>query len=210
KNEAQRIGETLQNELSNVHKALEQKDRSFAQQETGFRESTERLHVQLRDLQSQLTEERAALESQKGELQGARSEIAVLRNQIHEIESAKTAAETNASVGIERFGEQYQIELARLRGDLDQRQVVRNARQRTIRALEENLKSDIHRLEGQLAEKQTLLDRGHLELQEKGSEISALREEIAQSEFARRQTEMLAATQAEQIRERVKAEVGAL
>ena len=49
-----------------------------------------------------------------------------------------------------------------------------------------------------------------LELQEKGSEISALREEIAQSEFARRQTEMLAATQAEQIRERVKIEVGVL
>ncbi|HEU5237884.1 MAG TPA: hypothetical protein VFU37_12170, partial [Pyrinomonadaceae bacterium] len=70
--------------------------------------------------------------------------------------------------------------------------------------------SEIHRLEAQLAEKQTLLDRGHLELQEKGSEISALREEITQSKFARRQIEMLAATQADQIRERVKAEVGAL
>ena len=65
--------------------------------ETEFKESTERLHAQLRDLQSQLTEERAALESQKRELQDARSEIAVLRNQIHELESAKTAAETNAS-----------------------------------------------------------------------------------------------------------------
>ena len=210
KNEAHRIGETLQNELSNVYKALEQKDRSFAQQETEFRESTERLHVQLRDLQSQLTEERAALESQKGELQDARSEIAVLRNQIHEIESAKTAAETNASVGIERFREQYQIELAGLRADLDQSQLVLDERQTTIRALEKKLKSETHRLEAQLAEKQTLLNRGHLELQENRSEISGLREEIAQSEFARRQTEMLAATQAEQIRERVKAEVGAL
>jgi chromosome segregation ATPase len=166
--------------------------------------------VQLRDLQSQLTEERAALESQKGELQGARSEIAVLRNQIHEIESAKTAAETNASVGIEHFREQYQIELAGLRADLDQSQLVLDERQTTIRALEKKLKSETHRLEAQLAEKQTLLNRGHLELQEKRSEISSLREEIAQSEFARRQTEMLAATQAEQIRERVKAEVGAL
>ena len=91
-----------------------------------------------------------------------------------------------------------------------QSQLVLDERQTTIRALEEELNSEIHRLEAQLAEKQTLLDRGHLELQEKGSEISALREEITQSEFARRQTEMLAATQAEQIRERVKAVVGEL
>jgi chromosome segregation ATPase len=61
-----------------------------------------------------------------------------------------------------------------------------------------------------LAEKQSLLDRGQHQLQEKGSEISALRQEIARSEFARQQTEMLAATQAEQIRERVKAEVGVM
>ena len=88
--------------------------------------------------------------------------------------------------------------------------MVLDERQTTIRALEKKLKSETHRLEAQLAEKHTLLNRGHLELQEKRSEISALREEIAQSEFARRQTEMLAATQAEQIRERVKAEVGAL
>jgi chromosome segregation ATPase len=88
--------------------------------------------------------------------------------------------------------------------------LVLDERQTTIRALEKKLKSETHRLEAQLAEKHTLLNRGDLELQEKRSEISALREEIARSEFARRQTEMLAATQAEQIRERVKAEVGAL
>ena len=129
---------------------------------------------------------------------------------MHELESAKAAAETNAFAGIERFREQYQLELAGLRAELAQSQLVLDERQTTIRALEEELNSEIHRLEAQLAEKQTLLDRGHLELQEKGSEISALREEITQSEFARRQTEMLAATQAEQIRERVKAEVGAL
>ena len=210
KNEADRRREALQNELDNVHRALEQKDRSFAQQEAEFRASNELLHVQLRNLQSQLTEERALLENQKREIHSARSEITTLRDRVHELESTKAETETNAFAGIERFKEQYQLELAGLRAELAQSQLVLDERETTIRALEEDLNSEIHRLEAQLAEKQTLLDRGHRELQEKGSEISALREEISQSEFARRQTEMLAATQAEQIRELVKAEVGAL
>ena len=210
KNEADRRREALQNDLDNVHRALEQKDRSFAQQEAEFKESNELLHAQLRNLQSQLTEERALLENQKREIHSARSEITSLRDRVHELESAKAATETNAFAGIERFREQYQLELAGLRAELAQSQLVLDERQTTIRALEEELNSEIHRLEAQLVEKQTLLDRGHLELQEKGSEISALREEITQSEFARRQTELLAATQAEQIRERVKAVVGEL
>src|SRR6266850_5657556 len=210
KNEADRRREALQNDLDNVHRALEQKDRSFAQREAEFKESNELLHAQLRNLQSQLTEERALLENQKREIHSARSEITALRDRVHELESAKAATETNAFAGIERFREQYQLELAGLRAELAQSQLVLDERQTTIRALDEELNSEIHRLEAQLAETQTLLDSGHLELQEKGSEISALREEITQSEFARRQTEMLAATQADQIRERVKAEVGAL
>jgi chromosome segregation ATPase len=210
KNEADHRRESLQNELDNVHRALEQKDVSLAQHEAEFKESSELLHAQLRDLQSQRTEERALLENQKREIHSARSEITTLRDRVHELESAKAAAETNAFAGIERFREQYQLELAGLRAELAQSQLVLDERQTTIRALEKELNSEIHRLEAQLAEKQTLLDRGHLELREKGSEISALREEITQSQFARRQTEMLAATQAEQIRERVKAEVGAL
>jgi chromosome segregation ATPase len=210
KNEADRRREALQNELDNVHRALEQKDRSFAQQEAEFRESNELLHAQLRNLQSQLAEERALLENQKREIHSARSEITALRDRVHELESAKAATETNALAGIERFREQYQLELVGLRAELAQSQLVLDERQTTIRALHEELNGEIHRLEAQLAEKQSLLDRGHLELQEKGSEISALREEIIQSKFARRQTEMLAATQADQIRERVKAEVGAL
>jgi chromosome segregation ATPase len=210
KNEVDRRCEALQNEFSNVHRALEQKNSFFAQQETQFRESSERLHAQLRDLESQVAKERAALESQKRELQSARSEITSLRDRMHELESTKTAVETSVSVAIERCREEYQLELVGLRTELDQRQLALEERQTTIRALEEKLNRETHRLEAQLAEKQTLLNRGHLELQDKSSEISALREEIAQSEFACRQTEMLAATQAEQFRERVRVEIGAL
>jgi chromosome segregation ATPase len=210
KNETHRRSEALQNELSDLRRALEQKDASLAQQEAEFRESSDRLNVQLSALQSQLAEERGLVENQQHELQSARFEITALKDRVHELESAKTAAETTAAVDIEHFKQQYQLELAGLRADLEARQLALEEQQTSARALDERLNGDIHRLVAQLAEKQTLLDRGDAELQESRSEISALREEIARSDLARRQTEMLAATQAEQIRERVKAEVGAL
>jgi chromosome segregation ATPase len=210
KNEADRVRDGLQNELNNVQRALEQKNARLAQREAEFKESSEQIQAQLSELQNQRSEERAALENQTHELRSTQSEITALRDKIEELESAKLAADTNASAAINRLREQYQLELASMRAELEEREIALEERQRSLRVLEEKLNSQIHQLENQLAEKQSLLDRGHLQLQEKGSEISALQQEIARSEFARRQTEMLAATQAEQIRERVKAEVEAM
>src|SRR5262245_38941295 len=210
KNEADRRREALQNELGNVHRALQQKEALLAQREVEFRESSEDLHTQLLNLQNQLTEERAVLERQQREHQETASEMTVLRDRMHDLESAKAAAESKVSVELEFVREQYQTELTGLRAELDQRHLVLNERQTTIRALEEKLKSEVLRFDAQLKEKQTLLNRSHLELQAKESEVFALREQINQSEFARRQTEMFATTQAEQIREQVKAVVGEL
>src|SRR5215813_2773965 len=210
KNEADRRREALQNELGNVHRALQQKEALLAQREVAFRESSEDLRTQLLNLQNQLTEERAVLERQQREHQETASEMTVLRDRMHDLESAKAAAESKVSVELEFVREQYQTELTGLRAELDQRHLVLNERQTTIRALEEKLKSEVLRLDAQLAEKQILLSRSHLELQEKDSEVSGLREQITQSEFARRQTELLATTQAEQIRQQVKAVVGEL
>ena len=210
KNESESLRQALQTELANVHIVLEQKDATLAQQKTEFRESSDRLHTQLSNLQNQLAEERGLLESQRDELQSAKSEITALRERMHEIESANAAAETEAAREIERFTEQYQSELAGLRADLDQRQLALEEYQTKTRSLEETRNAEIHRLKDQLAEQQTLLHRGDAELQEKQSAISALREEITRSDFARRQTEILAASQAEQIREQVKTEIGTL
>jgi chromosome segregation ATPase len=209
-NEAERTREALQNELGNVQRALEHKDASLAQREAEFKESSERLNAQLNDLQNQLAEKRDALETQRHELLSARSEVTTLGDRMHELEHAKTTGERSASLEIERLREQYQTELVGLRADLGQRQLALEEEQTSARRLGEKLKDELHRLEAQLTEKQNLLHHGDLELQEQQSEIAALREELARSEFARRQTQMLAATQAEQIRERVKAEVEAL
>jgi chromosome segregation ATPase len=209
-NEAERIREVLQNQLGNVQRALEEKDASLAQREAEFKESSDRLNAQLNDLKNQLAEKRHALETQKHELLSARSEITTLGDRIHELQHAKTTGERNASLEIERLREQYQMELAGLRAELAQRQLALEEEQTNAHLLGEKLKDDLHRLEAQLTEKQGLLHRGDLELEEHRSEIIALREELARSEFARRQTETLATTQAEEIRERFKAEVEAL
>ena len=81
---------------------------------------------------------------------------------MHELESAGAAAETNAFAEIERFTEQYQLELASLRADLGQKKLIMDERQSKIRALEEELNGEMRRLEAQLNEQQTLLDRGQL------------------------------------------------
>jgi len=210
KNEADKMREALQSELGNVHRVLEQKDRWLGQREAEFKESSESLNAQFSHLQNQLADKGALLENQSRDLESTRSEITALRHRMHELESAKTASERSVALEIEHFGEQHRVELAGLRADLDRKQHALEEEQAAARALKEKLNGAIYQLETQLAEKQTLLDRGDTELQEKRSEISALREEIVRSEFVRKQDQMLAAVQAEQIREGVRVEIAAL
>jgi chromosome segregation ATPase len=210
RNEGERVRQAVQNELADVQRALEQTKASLTQREAEFQTSSERLNAELNNLKNQLAEKSDALETQKHELLSAKSEITTLGDRMHKLEHAKTTGERNASLEIERLRERHQTELAGLRADLAQRQLALEKEQTRARVLEEKLKDDLHQLGAQLTEKQRLLHRGDQELQEQRSEIAALREELARTEFARRQTEMLVATQAEQIRERVKAEVEAL
>jgi chromosome segregation ATPase len=210
RNEAERVRQTVQNELANLHRALAQKDASLAQGEAEFKESSERLNTQLNELKNQLAEKNDALETQKHELLSARSEIAALADRMQELEHAKTIGEKSAALETERLKEQFQTELADLRADLAQRQLALEEEQTSAQLSGAKLKDDLHRLDAQLTEKQKLLDRSERQLQEDRLEITVLREELARSEFARRQTEMLAATQAEQIREQVKLEIGAM
>src|SRR5215475_3004023 len=110
KNEADHRREALQNELGNVYRALQQKEALLAQREVEFRESSQDLDTQLLNLQNQLTEERAVLERQQRELQETTSEMTVVRDRMHDLESAKVAAEANVSIEMQRVREQYQIE----------------------------------------------------------------------------------------------------
>ena len=208
--EAERTREALQNQLANVQRALEHKDASLAQREAEFKESSERLTAKINDLTNQLAEKGDALDAQQHELLSARSEITTLADRMQELEHAKATGERNASLEIERVREQHLEELEELRADLVQRQLALEEEKTSARLLGDNLKDELRRLEAQLSEKHDLLHRDELALQEHRSEIAALRQELARSEFARRQTETLASTQAEQIRERVKAEIGTL
>jgi len=208
--EAERTREALQNQLANVQRALEHKDASLAQREAEFKESSERLTAQINDLTNQLVEKGDALDAQQHDLLSARSAITTLADRMQELEHAKATGERNASLEIERVREQHLEELEELRADLVQRQLSLEEEKTSARLLGDNLKDELRRLEAQLSEKHDLLQRDELALQEQRSEIAALREELARSEFARRQTETLASTQAEQIRERVKVEIGTL
>lgn len=208
--EATQTEENLRAELSALRAAFEQKDSTLQQNQAFARETEENLNARLRDLESRFSEERSVRESQERELQAGSTEIASLRVRIHELEAAKTAAERTASVENQGLSERYETEIANLRAAVEQRDQALDEGHVTAKALEETIRGEIRRLEVQLLEAQALLDRSGAERVENRLEISGLREQVAQLELARKQTELLAAAQAEQIRERVKAEIGAL
>jgi chromosome segregation ATPase len=155
-------------------------------------------------------EERGALEDQKREFRTARSEITVLQSRIEELESSEEVAEKNTHIEMEHLKETYQLELAGLRAEIDKQQLALEERQTTIQALQKEHKDERQRLEAQVAEQRSLADRSDAECRENRLAIAALREEMARTEFALRQTEMLATAQAEQLREQFKSEVAAL
>jgi chromosome segregation ATPase len=204
--EATRTGEGLQNELIELRSAYGQKDSSLQQQEAFARDMEERLNAQLGDLQGRLAQERVAREKQKCELDTASNEITALRDRARELEAAEKAA----SVETQRISAGYETEIGNLRAAIEQREQALDERHATTRAVEDRLNGEIHRLEVQLGEAKTSLDRSGAELAENRLEISGLRDQIAQLDLARKQTETLAAAQAEQLRERVKTEIGAL
>jgi chromosome segregation ATPase len=208
--EAARIRESLQAELMALRTEIERKESSLQDNQAAARAAEERLHEQLRDVESRLAEQRGEDKKREQSLRNATSEIAALRKQISQLESAKAAAEKNASLDMQRSAEQYQTELAGLRAAMEQTTLAMEESRKTTRALEEKLTDDTRRLEAQLVEKQILLDQSIAELQGNRSELSALHEQLSQLELARKQSEMFAAAQAEQMRERVKAEVGTL
>ncbi|HEY7316633.1 MAG TPA: hypothetical protein VIE89_03595 [Candidatus Binatia bacterium] len=203
RSDADRRREALEDELDNLHQVLEMKDRSFAERENEFKESGDLLNTQLHNLQNQLAEERVALENRERDVQNAQSEIVILQQQVQELQAAKAATETSAFAERDRFIEQYQHELAELREALHQKQLALDACQSTIVTLEGELSSRKHQLEAERTKQQTLSEQARREL-------AALREELAQSELSRKQSELLAAAQAEQIREGVKKEIGVL
>jgi chromosome segregation ATPase len=208
--EAAQIRESLQAELIALRTEIERKSSSLQENQAAAHAAEDRLHEQLRDLQSQLAEQRHVGESREHTLRNATSEITALREQVLQLESARAAAEKAASLDIQRVSEQYQTELAHLRAYVEQTTLTMEERRRTTQALEQKLNDETRRLEAQLVEKQISLDQGIAELQGNRSELSALHEQVSQLELARKHSEMLAAAQAEQIRERVKTEVGTL
>src|SRR5262244_1333062 len=210
KNEADRRWEALQNELGNVHRALDQKEALLAEREVEFRESSEDLHTQLLNLQNQLTEKQQQLDSKDVALGHAAGQIAGLEERITQVESIHAEAQAGAAAEVERLRQESQSQIAELQTTLREKERALEQHHAAIAESEANLNGQIQELRNQLIQKQERLERRNQEFESISSEMAALRKRIAQSEFARRQTEMFATTQAEQIREQVKAVVGEL
>ena len=210
KNEADRRREALQNELDNVHRALEQKDRSFAQQETEFKESNELLHAQLRNLQNQLTEKQQLLDAKDGDLAHASGRIVGLESRITQLESLHAEAEAAAAAEVARVRHESQSEVVALQTSLREKEQALQQHQAAIAELEVSLNGQIEDLRNQLAQKQELLERRDREFQTIGSETVVLRERIAQLESAAAEAERFGAAEGDRIRAELQAQLATL
>ncbi len=200
KNEAHRRSEALQNELGDVHRALEQRDQTFAQREVEFSQSNEGLQAELHNLQSLLAEKQQLLDAKDGDLGHVAEQVAGLKEHVTQLESLRAEAEAAAATAVERVRQESQFRVTALEAILREKEQALQKRQTEIVEFEANLNGQIQDLRNQLTQKQELLDRRDQDFQTIGSETAVLRNRVAQLESAASEAEMFAAAEIERIR----------
>src|SRR5499433_1527806 len=209
KNEADRRWEALQNELGNVHRALDQKEALLAEREVEFRESSEDLHTQLLNLQNQLTEKQQQLDSKDVALGHAAGQIAGLEERITQVESIHAEAQAGAAAEVERLRQESQSQIAELQTTLREKERALEQHHAAIAESEANLNGQIQELRNQLIQKQERLERRNQEFESISSEMAALRKRIAQLESSASEAKKFAG-EAERIRCELQTNIAAL
>ncbi len=173
-------------------------------QAEAFRHETQRVH-------SALENDIAALRSELGDrdrlLLERQAELAASRQNIAQLDAAQRLAEQAANSRWETARSSHEAELAQLRATLADREQAFAERARELKISLERHATEITGLRAQLADGKSSLEQRTGELQEARSEIAALRERAEQLDLLQKQTERLLAVQAEQIRQRVRAEL---
>ena len=176
-------------------------------QAAAFKHETQRAHAAL---ESEIAALRTDLDNRDRLLAERQAELATFRQNLAELETSQQMAEQAANSRWETAGSNYEAELAQLRVALTDREHAFAERERELKISLEGHTAEIAGLRSQLADGQSSLEQRTGELQEARSEIAALRERAAQLNLLQKQTERLLAAQAEQIRQRVRAELADL
>jgi chromosome segregation ATPase len=176
-------------------------------QAAAFKHETQRVHAAL---ESEIAALRTELDNRDRLLAERQAELAASRQNLAQLETSQQMAEQAANSRWETAGSNYEAELAQLRATLADREHAFAERERELKISLERHTAEIAGLHSQLADGQSSVEQRTGELQEARSEIAALRERAAQLDLLQKQTERLLTVQAEQIRQRVRAELADL
>jgi chromosome segregation ATPase len=197
-------------ELAALRTELSEKDRSLAERQVKLEAQEADHQAETEVLKKQLAHSRGLQESKERELEQVLSEQSALRERITQLEAAGRDAEASANRQTEALRLSLETELNELRATAaatERSFVEREAEHHS--ALQRHA-GEIAELRSQLADRESSLEQRTGEVQEARTETAALREQVARLDVLQKQTERLLAVQAEQIRQRVRAEFGDL
>ena len=145
------------------------------------------LRVRVQELETTVSEKAQLLQNRTAELESTQSETVLLRQHIQQLEL--TAAQTEAAASeATRIRETLQAELVALRTTVEQKNLSLQQDHAATRELAERLTAQLHDLQGELAEKQGLLETRSQEVGELTARTSDLQEQITCLELANKQT----------------------
>jgi len=208
--DAERVRQDLQTELGKLRDEIAQKTLDLQQHRSAARESEQLLQDQLRRLQDELGREQTRVSAKDTDLEHARAEF-----QARLQESEALLEETNRQL------EERRAAFAKVERDLQDRLNESDEQLRRKQAFLDESESELQKSRANLAALQSRItgletdiaqaeafkhetQRVHAALE---NDIAALRERAEQLDLLQKQTERLLAVQAEQIRQRVRAEL---
>lgn len=168
---------------------------------------TERTHAAL---ESEIAALRTDLDNRDRLLVERQAELVASRQNLVQLETAQRMAEQAANSRWESARSSHEAEIAQLRATLADREHAFAEREREVKISLERHTAEIAGLRARLSDEQSSLEQRTGELQEARSEIATLRKQAEQLTLVQKQTERLLAVQAEQIRQRVSAELADL
>ena len=208
-NDAARIRQRFQAELTALQNELKQKDRSLEIQKALSEQADRSLRGQVQELRDQLLASQHMLADRKTELDLARSDADALRRRIAQLESSVQKAQLTSASEIARNREALETELAALTTKLERKESALETLEASVKEVEDQLRAQIRDLHGQLGAKAELLENRTAELQSARSEATALRQNVEALELTVAQTQA-AASAATEIRETLQSELATL
>ncbi len=208
--DAEHVRHELQTELGKLRDEIGQKTLELQQHRSGSRGSEQILQDRLRRLQDKLAQEQGRVSAKDSDLERARAEFQAC------LQESQSLAEE-----LERQLEQRRAAFAQVERDLQERLNESDEQLRRKQASIDERESELQRACANLAALQSRIAGLETDLAEAEAfkhetqrvqaalenEIAALRERAEQLELLQKQTERLLSVQAEQIRQRVRAEL---